>query len=93
MNDNNNGNNLIANDFKFGKNFKIGNFCIIEEGCEVGDNVVIENFTHIKKGLKLGDNCYIGNYCEIGKNLTAIPVLSSQPRRIPAATDTPARSQ
>jgi len=61
-------NNVIAEDFNCGSNFKIGNFCIIEEGCEFGDNVVVKNFTHIKKRVKIGNNSVVGNYCEIGED-------------------------
>ena len=59
--------NFLADDLKVGTNFKIGKFCIIEEGCEFGDNVVVENYTHIKKGVKIGNNSHVGNYCEIGE--------------------------
>lgn len=60
-------NNVISENLKVGENFKIGNFCIIEDDCVFGKNVTIENFTHIKKGVKIGNNSAIGNYCEIGK--------------------------
>lgn len=61
-------NNIIADDLKFGTDFKIGNFCVIEENCEFGDNVVIKNYTHIKEGVKIGNNSSVGNYCEIGED-------------------------
>lgn len=68
--------NIIAPDFKHGKNFKIGDFCIIHEGCEVGDNVIIENFVLLKKGTKIGDNVFVDSYVKssgsnhIGSNVT-----------------------
>ena len=37
--------NIIDSSFQSGKNFKIGSFCIIEEGCQVGDDVEIGNYT------------------------------------------------
>lgn len=58
--------NVISNDLIVGDNFKIGNFCVIEDGCVFGNNVTIENFTHIKKGVKIGNHSVVGNYCEIG---------------------------
>ena len=68
--------NLIADDFKHGKNLKIGSFCIIQEGCEVGDNVIIENFVLLKKGTIIGDNVFVDSYVKssgsnrIGSNVT-----------------------
>ena len=59
-------NNVVAADFKHGKNFTIGNFVIIEEGCEVGDNVTIENFTILHKDIKVGNDTLVGSYCELG---------------------------
>jgi len=56
------GTNLIHNSFKYGKNLKIGDFCIIEEGVVVGDNVEIQNYVLLKKGTKIGDNCYVDSY-------------------------------
>lgn len=70
------GTNLIAADFKHGKNFKIGEYCIIQEGCEVGDNVTIENFVLLKKGTKIGSNVFVDSYVKssgdnrIGSNVT-----------------------
>ena len=68
--------NVIAQDFKHGKNFKIGHHCIIQEGCVVGDNVVIEHFVLLKKGTIIGDNVYVDSYVKssgdnkIGSNVT-----------------------
>ena len=70
------GTNVIADDFKHGKNLKIGDFCIIHEDCEVGDNVTIENFVLLKKGTKIGSNVYVDSYVKssgsnrIGSNVT-----------------------
>jgi acetyltransferase-like isoleucine patch superfamily enzyme len=53
---------VVAADFKHGKNFVMGNYCIIQEGCEVGDNVKLEHFVLLKKGTKIGDNVYVDSY-------------------------------
>lgn len=68
--------NIIHSSFKHGENFKIGNFCIIEEGVEVGDNVTIENYVMLKKKTKVGNNVFIDSYVRssgnnnIGDNVT-----------------------
>lgn len=68
--------NLIDKTFKHGKNFKIGNFCIIKEDCEVGDNVTIRDFVRLAKGTKIGNNVYVDSYVRssgrnrIGNNVT-----------------------
>lgn len=54
--------NEIAADFRKGKNFKIGKFCIVEEGVEVGDNVEIGNYVLLKPGTKIGNDCFIDSY-------------------------------
>jgi len=54
--------NVVHTSFKHGKNFKIGDFCIIEEDVVVGDNVEIQNYVLLKKGTKIGDNCYVDSY-------------------------------
>lgn len=70
------GTNLIHFTFTYGENFKIGDFCVIEEGCEVGDNVDMQNYVLLKKGTKIGNNCYIDSYFrssgdnKIGNNVT-----------------------
>jgi len=70
------GNNKVAPDFKHGKNFKIGDYCIIHEGCIVGDNVTIENYVLLKKGTIIGDNVFVDSYVKssgsnkIGSNVT-----------------------
>lgn len=55
-------NNVIHPSFKCGSNFKIGNFCTIEDDCIVGDNVDIQNYVLLKKGTVIGNNCYIDSY-------------------------------
>ena len=68
--------NVIHTSFKHGKNFKIGNFCIIEEGVEVGDNVRIENYVLLNKGTIIGHNVFVDSYVRssgnnyIGDNVT-----------------------
>jgi len=68
--------NVIHPSFKHGKNFKIGHYCVIEEGCVVGDNVDIQNFVLLKKGTIIGDSCYVDSYFrssggnKIGNNVT-----------------------
>ena len=68
--------NIIHQSFKHGKNFKIGNFCIIDENVIVGDNVTIENYVLLKAGTKIGDNVFLDSYVrssgdnQIGNNVT-----------------------
>lgn len=68
--------NVIHTSFKHGKNFKIGDFCKIEEGVVVGDNVELQNYVLLKKGTVIGDNCYVDSYFrssgdnKIGNNVT-----------------------
>jgi len=68
--------NQIDKSFKPGNNFKIGNFCVIEEDVVIGDNVIIENYVLLKKGTIIGDNCFIDSYVRssgqnsIGNNCT-----------------------
>ena len=54
---------------KFGKNCKIGNFCIIEENVIIGDDVEIKNFVELRSGTIIGNNVYIDSYVRSsGKN-------------------------
>jgi len=70
------GTNLVHYTFTHGENFKIGDFCVIEEGCSVGHNVDMQNYVLLKKGTQIGDGCYIDSYFrssgdnEIGNNVT-----------------------
>jgi UDP-2-acetamido-3-amino-2,3-dideoxy-glucuronate N-acetyltransferase len=64
---------IMDSSFEHGKNFKIGNFSVIEEDVQVGDNVSIGHFCMLKSGTRFGDNvnfadcctttgiCYVGN--------------------------------
>lgn len=61
--------NIIDSSFQSGKNFKIGSFCIIEEGCQVGDDVEIGNYTILHAGVKINNGTKVGSYCEIGKRV------------------------
>ena len=60
--------NIIHPSFKHGANFKVGNFCIIDEGVVVGDNVTIENFVLLKKGTRIGNNVFIDSYVRSSGN-------------------------
>ena len=68
--------NQIDNSFKPKYNFKIGNFCVIEEDVIIGENVTIENYVLLKAGTRIGDNCFIDSYVrssgqnKIGDNCT-----------------------
>ena len=68
-------NNVIHKSFKHGNDFKIGDFCVIEENVVVGNNVDIQNYVLLKSGTRIGDNCYVDSYvlssgdCCIGNNV------------------------
>jgi len=47
---------------KFGKNCKIGNFCIIEENVIIGNNVEIKNYVELRSRTIIGNNVYIDSY-------------------------------
>jgi UDP-2-acetamido-3-amino-2,3-dideoxy-glucuronate N-acetyltransferase len=57
--------NIIAANFRHGKNFKIGHHCIIEEGVEVGDDVTIGNFCVLNKDVKIGSGTRLMHYVEL----------------------------
>ena len=67
---------IVAEDFKHGQNFSMGNYCIIQEGCEVGDDVKLEHFVLLKKCTKIGNNVFVDSYVkssgdnQIGSNVT-----------------------
>ena len=69
-------NNVIHESFKFGKNLKMGHYCVIGEDVVVGDNVVIENYVLLKKGTIIGSDTFIDSYVRssgyntIGDNVT-----------------------
>ena len=56
------GTNWIHESFLYGDNFTIGDYCVIEEGCQVGDNVDMQNFVLLKKNTKIGNDCYVDSY-------------------------------
>ena len=61
--------------FKYGENFKIGRFCIIEKECIVGENVELGDYVKLMPGTVIGDNCKLDDYvntsgyCYIGNNV------------------------
>lgn len=55
--------NVIDPSFKHGKNFKIGEFCLIEPDVIVGDNVLLGSFVHLRSGTRFADNVHFGSYC------------------------------
>jgi UDP-3-O-[3-hydroxymyristoyl] glucosamine N-acyltransferase len=58
----NGGQNVISPDFICGDHFKIGSFCVIEEGVTAGDNVTIGNLCVIKKGSWIKSNTDIEDH-------------------------------
>jgi UDP-2-acetamido-3-amino-2,3-dideoxy-glucuronate N-acetyltransferase len=56
-------NNVVHDSFKKGKNFKIGNFCVIEEDVVVGDNVTLGHHVMLKKGTRFENNVEFADYC------------------------------
>lgn len=52
----------IAEDFTCGKNFKCGDFVIIEKNVTVGDNVSLGNFVILEEGTRIGDNVTIEHF-------------------------------
>lgn len=61
--------------FKYGENFKIGNFSIVEPGVRVGDNVTVGHHCLLKSGTRFGDNINFADYakttglCYVGNNV------------------------
>jgi acetyltransferase-like isoleucine patch superfamily enzyme len=53
---------VVAPDFRHGANFKIGRFCVIEEGCIVGDDVTMGHYVLLKKGTVIGDRVFVDSY-------------------------------
>lgn len=60
--------NLQSPKAKIGKNFKQGNFNIIEDDVEIGDNVTIGNYCHLKNGVKIASNSILMNNIELRNN-------------------------
>lgn len=69
-------NSVVAADFVHGNNFKMGPFCVIEDGCVVGDDVTIGPFCHFKANTIIGNRVKIDSYVKssgqnrIGNNVT-----------------------
>lgn len=55
----------ISFDFRYGKNFSIGKFCIIEENVVVGDNVTIGDYVKIMPGTTIGNDVVIMDYVKL----------------------------
>ena len=53
-------------DYTYGKNLNIGQYVVIEAGCQLGDNVIIEDFVVLKAGTIVGHNCHIHAGAKIG---------------------------
>jgi len=60
--------NRLHTSFKHGKNFKIGQFNIIEEDVIVGDNVTIENHVTLKNGTRIGNHVFVDSYVRSSGN-------------------------
>ena len=67
--------NMIADDFKHGKNFEMGHFCFIEPDVIVGDDVELGHYVHLKSGtrmmndVKFADHCKTTGLCIIGNHV------------------------
>lgn len=68
--------NDIAQDFKWGSNSRIGNFCQIYPAVVVGDDVIIRSYVELRENTIIGDKSYIDSgvktsgHCKIGNNVT-----------------------
>ena len=60
--------NVIHPSFQHGANFKIGNFCVIEEDVIVGDNVTIENYVLLRAGTTIGNGVFVDSYVRSSGN-------------------------
>lgn len=60
--------NIIHQKFIHGINFKIGNFCVIEEGVVIGNNVEIGNYVLLKKNTTIASNVFIDSYVRSSGN-------------------------
>jgi UDP-2-acetamido-3-amino-2,3-dideoxy-glucuronate N-acetyltransferase len=72
--------NSIAKDFKFGANFKIGHFCVIEDDVIVGDNVDIGSHVIIKSGCRIGNDVTLKDTCGLGRGVTLKDRVFVSPR-------------
>jgi UDP-2-acetamido-3-amino-2,3-dideoxy-glucuronate N-acetyltransferase len=68
-------NNNISPKAKIGKNFKVGQFNIIEANVVIGDNVEIGSFCIIRSNVKIKNEVTLKNHIEIREN-TAIDQAS-----------------
>jgi acetyltransferase-like isoleucine patch superfamily enzyme len=59
------GENIFNDDFKHGKNFSAGKFCIIKEDVIVGDNITIGDYVKIMPGTRIGNNTIIMDYVKL----------------------------
>lgn len=50
--------------FKHGKNFKMGEYCVIEPDVIVGDNVSLGHHVVLKNGTRFGNNIDFSDYCK-----------------------------
>jgi UDP-3-O-[3-hydroxymyristoyl] glucosamine N-acyltransferase len=71
-------------DFKQGHNLTIGQFVVIEEGCEIGNNVTIEDFVVLKSGTIVGDECCIHAGAKIGTPTFTLSREKGKRQRIPS---------
>lgn len=55
--------NNIAKDFSPGKNFSIGQYCVIESDVIVGDNVRIGHQVVLKSGTRFANDIDFADYC------------------------------
>jgi len=46
---------------KFGKNVKLGEGIVIEEGCKIGDNTIIGHYCVLRPRTIIGKDCVIGH--------------------------------
>lgn len=53
----------IAEDFKHGRNFEMGEFCVIEPDVIVGDDVKLGHQVVIKAGTRFGNRIDFADYC------------------------------
>ena len=53
---------------KYGKNFKIGKYCIIKDDVVIGDNVTIGDYVKIMPGTRIGNGTLIMDYVKLMAN-------------------------
>ncbi len=61
-------NNISNSINSIGKNFKIGGYCIIEEGVTIGDNVTLGNYVYLQKGTIVGNDTFLDSYVRSSGN-------------------------